>query len=68
MLLITKLVKCCNEAEGFVGIRDGYIYITFTFNHLADAFIQSDVQMRRTIEAIRPSREQQYTSAMTSLN
>ncbi len=26
-----------------------------TFNHLADAFIQSDVQMRRTIEAIRPS-------------
>ncbi len=42
--------------------------ITFTFNHLADAFIQSDVQMRRTIEAIRPSREQQYTSAMTSLS
>ncbi len=39
-----------------------------TFNHLADAFIQSDVQMRRTIEAIRPSREQQYTSAMTSLS
>ncbi len=37
------------------------------FNHLADAFIQSDVQMRRAIEAIRPSREQQYTSAMTSL-
>ncbi len=33
---------------------------TFTFNHLAEAFIQSDVQMRRTIEAIRPSREQQY--------
>ncbi len=43
-------------------------YITFTFNHLADAFIQSDVQMRRTIEAIRPSREQQYTSALTSLS
>ncbi len=41
---------------------------TFTFNHLADTFIQSDVQMRRTIEAIRPSREQQYTSAMTSLS
>ncbi len=41
---------------------------TFTFNHLADAFIQSDVQMRRTIEAIRPSREQQYRSAMTSLS
>ncbi len=45
-------------------INDIYI----TFNHLADAFIQSDVQMRRTIEAIRPSREQQYTSAMTSLS
>ncbi len=45
-----------------------YITFTFTFNHLADAFIQSDVQMRRTIEAIRPSREQQYTSAMTSLS
>ncbi len=43
-----------------------YIYITF--NHLADAFIQSDVQMRRTIEAIRPSREQQYTSALKSLS
>ncbi len=46
-----------------------YVFtFTFTFNHLADAFIQSDVQMRRTIEAIRPSREQQYTSAMTSLS
>ncbi len=41
---------------------------TFTLNHLADTFIQSDVQMRRTIEAVRPSREQQYTSAMTSLS
>ncbi len=41
---------------------------TFTFNHLADASIQSDVQLRRTIEAIRPSREQQYTSVMTSLS
>ncbi len=29
--------------------------IIFTFNNLADAFIQSDVQMRRIIEAIRPS-------------
>ncbi len=47
---------------------DVHMTFTFTFNHLADAFIQSDVQMRRTIEAIRPSREQQYTSAMTSLS
>ncbi len=48
--------------------RTAHLNFTFTFNHLADAFIQSDVQMRRTIEAIRPSREQQYTSAMTSLS
>ncbi len=46
----------------------GTFTFTFTFNHLADAFIQSDVQMKRTIEAIRPSREQQYTSALTSLS
>ncbi len=39
-------------------------YITFTFNHLADAFIQSDCQMR--IEAIKPTKEQQYVSAVTS--
>ncbi len=50
------------------GNRSKVNTFTFTFNHLADAFIQSDVQMRRTIEAIRPSREQQYTSAMTSLS
>ncbi len=40
---------------------------TYTFNHLADAFIQSDEQMRRITEAIRREREQQYTSVMTSL-
>ncbi len=28
---------------------------TFTFSHLADAFIQSDLQMR-TIEAIKPNK------------
>ncbi len=60
----------CINNQGFTNFWMGifYICITFTFNHLADAFIQSDVQMRRTIEAIRPSREQQYTSAMTSLS
>jgi len=26
---------------------------TFTLNHLADTFIQSDLQMRRAIEAIK---------------
>ncbi len=41
--------------------------VTFTCSHLADAFIQSDLQMRRTIEAIRATREQQYTSAVTNL-
>ncbi len=49
-------------------VADALSTFTFTFNHLADAFIQSDVQMRRTIEAIRPSREQQYTSALKSLS
>ncbi len=37
------------------------VTFTFTFNNFADTFIQSDVQMRRIIEAIRPLREQQYT-------
>ncbi len=32
-----------------------YIYITFTFSYLADAFIQSDLQMR-TIEAIKTNK------------
>ncbi len=32
-----------------------YIYIIFTFCYLADAFIQSDLQMR-TIEAIKTSK------------
>ncbi len=31
------------------------IYITFTFSHLADAFIQSDLQMR-TLEAIKTNK------------
>ncbi len=44
-----------------------YIYIyTHTFSHLADAFIQSDLQMR-TLEAIKTTKEQQHASAMTSL-
>ncbi len=29
-----------------------YIYISFTFSHLSEAFIQSDLQLR-TIEAIK---------------
>ncbi len=32
-----------------------YIYIIFTFSHLADAFIQSDLHMR-TIEAIKTNK------------
>ncbi len=36
--------------------------VTFTFNHLADAFTRSDLQMR-TIEAIKQT-EQKYVSAV----
>ncbi len=38
-----------------LGARKNHRLMTFTFafDHLADAFIQSDVQMRRTIEAIK---------------
>ncbi len=43
-----------------------FVLFTFTFSHLADAFIQSDLQMR-TLEAIKPTKEQQRASAMTSL-
>jgi len=32
---------------------------TFTFNHLADVFIQSDLQMRRAIEASKQTIGQQ---------
>ncbi len=35
--------------------------------HLANAFIQSDLQMK-TIEAIKSTKEQRYTSAVTSLS
>ena len=40
---------------------------TFTFIHLADVFIQSDLQMR-TIEAVKLTVGQQYASAMTLLS
>jgi len=32
-----------NQETGFV--RGKHVYLTFTFNHLADAFIQSNLQM-----------------------
>ncbi len=32
-----------------------HIFLTFTFSHLADAFIQSNLQMR-TIEAIKTNK------------
>ncbi len=38
------------------------------WNTLHIHLIQRDLQMRRTIEAIRPTREQQYTSTVTSLS
>jgi len=39
----------------------------FTFFHLADAFIQSDLQMR-SIEAVQLTIGQQYANAMTLLS
>ncbi len=43
-----------------------YIYIYIYISHLADTFIQSDLQMR-TMEAIKSKKkEQQYASAITS--
>ena len=35
-----ELLHCWGGADAL------YIYITFTFSHLADAFVQSDVQGR----------------------
>jgi len=35
-------------------------------NNLADIFIQSDLQMRRAIEALKPTIGQQYVIALTS--
>ena len=43
------------------------ITFTFTFIHLADAFIQSDLQMR-TIEAVKLTVGQQYASDITLLS
>ncbi len=43
------------------------LYFTCIFSHLADPFIQNDLQMM-TIKAIKPTKEQYYTSAMTSLS
>ncbi len=40
---------------------------TFAFNHLADAFIQSDLQMR-TMEAIKINKRTMIWSAITSLS
>jgi len=39
----------------------------FTFNHLV-TFIQSNLQMRRAIEAIKVTMGQQYASAVTISN
>jgi len=39
---------------------------TFTFNQLANAFIQSELQMRKTKEVIKPTIGQKYANAVTS--
>jgi len=46
--------------DTFVKLKERYqkslaihkLHFTFTFIHLADAFIQSDLQMKRTIQTI----------------
>ncbi len=40
-----------------------YFHIIYLFSNLADAFIQSNLQMR-TIEAIKPTKEQQHAYDM----
>ncbi len=47
-------------------LHNVYVYI-FTFSHLADAFIQSDLQ-RRTMEAIKINKRATHASVMTSLS
>lgn len=41
-------------------------YFTFTFDHSAGAFIQSDLQTRRVIEAVKPTVGQQYANALAN--
>ncbi len=41
--------------NGIYNNNNIYITFTFTFSHLADAFIQSDLQMR-TLEAIKTNK------------
>ncbi len=36
------------------------------FSHLADAFIQSDLQMRTLLKQSKPTKEEQHASAITS--
>jgi len=39
--------------------------LTLTRNHLADAFVQSDLQMRRIIEAFEPTKKATICNAET---
>ncbi len=41
-------------------------YLFIIFSHLADAFIQSDLQMRTLWKQSKPTKEQQHASAITS--
>ncbi len=41
-------------------------YNIYLFSHLADAFIQSDLQMNTLYKQSKPTKEQQHASARTS--
>ncbi len=43
-----------------------FISFIYLFSHLADAFIQSDLQMRTLWKQSKPTKEQQHASAVTS--
>ncbi len=38
----------------------------YLFSHLTDAFIQSDLQIRTLLKHLKPTKEQQHASAITS--
>ncbi len=52
------LKNICISLHGYLKIDS----IHLSFSHVADAFIQSDLQMR-TIEAIKTNKKQQHASA-----
>jgi len=62
---IQKVLKYPINFKG-VFIATPFVEFTFTFIHLADAFLQSDLQMR-TIEAVKLTIAQSYASVTMTL-